>query len=279
MSLGQARTNRFNIGTAELRVGPLSASGKLTQKHSVGLIDDAKVAYSREVAQLKGGFPKKLVDETPISETTTITATLREYSQKNLDILLNQGDLATVTDVFSNCTAAITGGATTPEVTVASGASFTVGDTVVAYIVGHPEWVFVGKLLSKATNDLTLSEMDSDLYTQINTLIAGGSVLRVFRAVVSSVGNLAATAYYGVSLVQRDLKTGRPIVFNFWKVTAKGGMDYGTNATDYNSTSLSLEVLEPSAVDYAVGGDLEHLADIIPTAPMWQLLNSADVVA
>lgn len=279
MSLGQARTNRFNIGTAELRVGPLSAAGKLTQAHSVGLIDEAKVSYSRDVAQLKGGFPKKLVDETPIAETTTITATLREYSQKNLDILLNQGDIATITDVNSNCTTALTGGAATPTITVASGTGFADNDTVVAYVVGRPELVFVGKLLDVATNDLDLSAMDSSLYTEINALIAAGSVVKVFRAVVSAVGNLATTAYYAVSLIQRDLKTGRPIVFNFWKVTAKGGMDYSTNATDYNSTALSLEVLEPAAADYATGAPLAHLATVIPTAPMWQLLNSADVVA
>jgi hypothetical protein len=77
--------------------------------------------------------------------------------------------------------------------------------------------------------------------------------------------------------VQKDLKTGRPIIFNFWKVSSKGGMDYATNASDYASTELSLEALEPTAADYAGGGPLNHIASIIPNSPMYEMVNSADV--
>lgn len=278
MSLGQAKTNRFQIGTAELRVGPLSAARMLTQAHSVGLIDEAKVAYSREVAQLMGGFPKKLVDETPISEATTITATLREYSRKNLGILLGKGTLATITDVNTVATGALTGGAATPVFAATSAAGFAVDDIVTGYIVGRPELVFVGSISAITLLDLDLTAMDATLYADINTAIAGGAVLKLFKAAVLAVGDIAQTEYFSAALIQKDLKTGRPIVFNFWKVSSKGGMDYATNASDYASTELSLEVLEPIAADYGIGGSLAHLAAVIPGAPMWELVNSADVI-
>lgn len=277
MSLGQAKTNRFQIGTAELRVGPLANAGKLTQAHSVGLIDEAKVSYSREVAQLMGGFPKKLVDETPISEVTTITATLREYSRKNLGILLGQGVLSAATDLNDDATGVMTGTAALPVIPVV-GTPFAVNDTVTGYIVGRPDLVFVARVLAKDVADIDVTPIDATLFTEINAAITAGSTLRIFRAAVVNVGDLSDTEYFSASLVQKDLKTGRPLVFNFWKVSAKGGMDYATNASDYASTELSLEVLEPTAADYGVGGELVHLAAVIPNAPMWELVNSADVI-
>lgn len=277
MSLGQARTNRFQIGTAELRVGPLSAARKLTQAHSVGLIDEAKIAYSREVAQLMGGFPKKLVDETPTSEATTLTATLREYSRKNLGILFGKGTLAAATDKNTVSSGAMTGGASTPTLNVDFSTGFAANDIVTAYIAGRPELVFVGTVLSTAVGEIDITAIDSDLYTEINAAITAGADLKVFKAATIGVGDIAQTEYFSASLVQKDLKTGRPIIFNFWKVSSKGGMDYATNASDYASTELSLEVLEPTAADYASGGPLNHIASIIPNSPMYEMVNSADV--
>jgi hypothetical protein len=34
MALGTPKTQKYKIGTAEVRVGPLSLAGKLTQSHS-----------------------------------------------------------------------------------------------------------------------------------------------------------------------------------------------------------------------------------------------------
>lgn len=279
MSLGQAKTNRFQIGTAELRVGPLTAAGRLTQDHSVGLIDSAAISHTRETAQLMGMFPKKLVDETPISESCAITATLREYSRKNMGILLGQGNLTAATDVTSDSVVAIGVTAAAPEITVASAAGFAANDVVSYYIVGSPEFVAVGVVASIALNVIKVSEMDAALFTKMNALVAAGATIRVFRAATVSVGNLTQTEYFAASLVQKDLKTGRPIVFNFWKVSATGGMEYATNADDYASTEMTLNVLEPSAADYDIGADLEHLAAIIPTCPMYMVVNSADVVS
>lgn len=298
MALGQAKTNRFQIGTAELRVGPLSAARKLTQAHSVGLVDEVKVNYSRETAQLHGGFPKKLVDEAPISEATTLTATLREYSRTNLAILLGRGTaLSGVNDYSKTTTSALTGTAATPTVTFANtsvavaGAPATdqdpvagtvgpvaVEDIVTCFVVGRPELVFVATVLAQSATDIDITAIDSDLYAEINVALAAGATLRVVRAAVISVGDIAQTSYFAASLVQKDLKSGRPIVFNFWKVSSKGGMDYATNASDYASTEMSLEVLEPTVADYAVGGALAHLADVIPNSPMYEMVNSADVI-
>lgn len=276
-ALGSAKTNRFMIGTAELRVGAMSAAAKLTQAHSVGLIDNASVNYSRETAQLVGGFPQKVVDETPKAENTTITATMREYSRRNLGIMLGQGTLTDAADVITTASGVMTGAAAAPVLPTATTTGFMAGDTCVAYVVGQPELVAVVVIGTvTASTSIALGAMDSDLFTAINAAVTAGRTLKLFKAALISVGNLSQTEYMAVSLVQKDLKTGRPIVFNFWKCSVQGGLDYGTNADDYASTELTLNVLEPAASEYGAGQPLEHLAAIIPTCPMWQLVRAQD---
>ena len=74
MALGSPITNKFNIGTAELRVGPMSSANKLLEAHSVGLIDSVSLNVDQEAAQLEGGFPRKLVDTAIIRQSSSITA-------------------------------------------------------------------------------------------------------------------------------------------------------------------------------------------------------------
>ena len=277
MSLGQALTNRFQIGTAEMRVGLVSQAGKLTQTESVGLIDDATINYSREVAKLMGGFPKKTVDQTPISEEVKLTATLREYSRKNLAVMMGQGIPATITDVKTSASGIMTGSAAAPVLPTATTTGFTVGDTVMAYVIGQPElvaWSIAGTVT--AATSVALGPMDTALFTAINAAVTAGATLRLVKASVTNIGNTTTTNYFSVSLVQKNLKTGRPMIFDFWKASVEGGMDYGTNASDYASTPLTLTVLEPSVADYTGSGDLLHLAAIIPTCPLFKIIDSVD---
>ena len=91
IKLGSPRTTKFSIGTAELRIGPLSSAMKLKQENSVGLIDNATVEVSQESVDLTGGFPKVLVDTAVVSQESSITATLREFSRRNIQVLLGEG--------------------------------------------------------------------------------------------------------------------------------------------------------------------------------------------
>lgn len=90
-AIGAAKTRKFTIGTAELRVGPLSYAGRLTQEHSVGLIDASSLSVEQTIVDLKGGFPQVIVDSAITEQMSTITGTLREYSRRNLGILMGQG--------------------------------------------------------------------------------------------------------------------------------------------------------------------------------------------
>jgi hypothetical protein len=89
--LGGAVTNKFVIGNFELRVGPQNMAGKLTSAHSVGVIDRFAVRSQQQSADLMGLFPQELIDTDVVSQTTQLTATLREFSPRNMNILLGNG--------------------------------------------------------------------------------------------------------------------------------------------------------------------------------------------
>lgn len=269
MPLGSPITNKFSIGTAELRIGALTDANKLLPSHSVGLIDSASLSVDQEAAELEGGFPRKLVDTAIIRQSASITAVLREYSRKNLFTLLGEGVTATTTDFATTVDAQATAGATSITVATGKGASFTAGDLVTLYNVGSPENVSVCRVLSIATDTLTL---DSGTPTLFQYEVGDP----IFIAYEVPVGAVSQTNYFSVSLVQKENSTGRPVVWTFWKGAIASGLSVETNAEDFASTELQINLLEPAASEYGAGGDLLHLANIIPSNPIGLYAGGGD---
>ncbi|MNR59408.1 hypothetical protein D3C85_1806630 [compost metagenome] len=69
-------------------------------------------------------------------------------------------------------------------------------------------------------------------------------------------------------VVQKENSSGRPLVWNFWKASISGNLEYATNADDFASTTMTLKCLQPAASEYGVGASLAHLSDIIPAHPI-----------
>lgn len=260
MALGSPITNKFSIGTAELRVGPMTAAMKLLQSHSVGLVDSVTVSIGQESVDLEGGFPKQLMDSAIVRQTAEISGVLREYSRRNLKIAIGDGVAAAVTDVASAAAASATAAATTLSVTAGTGATFTAGDLIVNYKLGAPENVQILRVASIATDTLTL---DTD--TPLLFDVAANDPVFVAKQV--AIGAVTKTNYMAASVVQKENSTGRPLVWAFWKASISGNLDYATNADDFASTTLALKCLQPSAAEYQPGQPLAHLVDIIPTHP------------
>lgn len=268
MALGQAKTRKFNIGTAELRVGPLTKAMRLTQADSVGLVDKVSINVTQTKADLEGMFPKQIVDSAIIDQKAEITGTLREYSRANLNILLgNDIESVVPTDVATTTTASAAVAATT--LTVTSAAGIAANDILMVWNPGEPENVNILKVDSVAGLDITL---DTD--TPVVAAIASGANVVAARPV--SIGSVSRTNYFSCMIVQKQNSSGRPFVFNFWKVSNAAGMDYATDASAFASTDMKLTCLTPVALDYAMGQPLAHLAGIIPDHPMGMMVSGAD---
>jgi hypothetical protein len=274
-AIGAPRTTKFQIGTAEIRVGPLSMANKLTQAHSVGLLDSVTIEVSQDSVDLEGGFPRSPVDTAIIRRVGMVTGTLREYSRRNLRLMLGEGVGSTEpSDVSSLVVSDVAAGATAVTVTTGDGAEFTAGDLVVIYPEGNPAAVSVCLIASISGNVLTLSANTPTLHAYNGTLAA--PAIKIYVAQQVAVGGVAETNYFAAQVIQTERKTGRPVGFNIWKSAIASGMNMATNAEDFASTELQFKMLEPSAAEYGVGGPLAHLASIIPSHPQGLLFYGAD---
>jgi hypothetical protein len=258
MSLGAPVTNKFQIGTAELRVGPMTSAMKLLQANSVGLVDSCSVTIGQESVDLEGGFPKQLMDSAVVRQTAEVSTVLREYSRRNLKMAIGDGVTTAVADVATTVGTAASAAAT--SLIVASGTGISASDLVVAYPVNTPETVQIVRVASIATNTLTL-----DTATPLLFDLAVGAVVFVAKQV--AIGAVSQTNYMSASIVQKENSSGRPLVWNFWKASISGNLEYATNASDFASTTMTLKCLQPAASEYGVGANLAHLSNIIPTHP------------
>jgi len=268
--LGSAETTDFVIGCAEVRVGPLDQANLLDQSYSIGLVDDTTFTVTQETVDLEGGCPKTIVDTAIVSQTATVTATAREYSRRNLQLILGEGVSATSpVDVETELAGAdLAAGAGVVSVADASGLA--ADDVIVIYPEGRPEDVSVVQIESIAVNDLTL-KTGHDTAVDYNVTTEATVTFKVFKANQVAIGALSKTNYFSVMLVGQANNTGRPKVVSFWKGSIGGDAEVSQNADDFSSTTIEIKCLTPSAAEYAAGGELEHLADLIPSHPTGML--------
>jgi hypothetical protein len=258
MALGSPVTNKFQIGTAELRLGAMTSAMKLLQANSVGLVDSVSVTIGQESVDLEGGFPKQLMDSAIVRQTAEVSAVLREYSRRNLKVALGDGVTSAVTDVSSTVGTSASAAAT--SLIVASGTGMSANDLIVAYKPGAPETVQILRIASISTNTLTL---DSSTPLLFDLAVSDP----VFIAKQVAIGAVAQTNYMSAAVIQKENSTGRPMVWNFWKASISGNLEYATNADDFASTTMTLKCLQPAAAEYGVGANLAHLANVIPAHP------------
>lgn len=262
MSLGQAQSESFNIGTAEIRLAPLASAMKLSQANSIGLIDEATVTAGMTSVQLKGGFPRKMVASAITEKSASVSAKLREYSQRNWNILMGNGIVAEATPVATTVTADALISASSLE--VGDSAGLAVGDLVVIYQEGKPESVSVVQLTGVDT--VAPDGVSFAANSLAQAYATAGGTIHLYKVNPVSVGAANQVNYFSGCLIQQAA-SGQPLIWNFWKLAVSGDVTYGTNATDYASTDMKLDALEPTVADYAVGGPLNHVAALIPDHP------------
>lgn len=262
-NLGSAVSNDFQIGVAELRLGTLANAGKLSQADSVGLIDEAAVKVSQTKVDLKGGFPRKVVKSAITEQLTTITAVLREYSRKNLSIMIGAGIPGASSSVATTITADVALNAT--DVVTTDSTGFSVGDIAVIYQEGKPETVSVVEIT--AVDLVAPTGLSFAANSMATALTAADGTIHVYKANQVAIGAVSKVNYFSATLIQQN-DDGAPILWNFWKCSVGGDMDYKTSATDFGSSTMELSVLEPTAADVSVGGPLNAQAAKIAKHPM-----------
>lgn len=273
MALGTPQTNKFKIGTAEVRIGPLSSANKLKQSHSIGLLDNVTVEVTQNSVDLEGGFPKTIVDTALVSQSITVTANMREYSRRNLKVLLGGAvETSAPTDTPSTVSTSVAVDATSVPLQTGEGANHTAGEMVVIYPAGRPEDVTIALIASIAVDTLTLDAGTPTLHAYDGT----AETIHVFNAQQLAIGDISQTNYFAMQVVEVERATGNPTGFVFWKAALASGVTVGSNADDFAATDFVAKVLKPAASDYGVGGDLNHLANVIPSHPTGMYVGGKD---
>jgi hypothetical protein len=273
--LGSPVTNLFEIGTAEVRVGPLSMANKLTQAYSVGLIDSVSVEVSQDTVTLEGGFPRRTVDSAIVRQNASITCQAHEYSRRNLKVQLGEGiDASPPVDFETLLVSNEALGATVITVTTGDGDEFAEDDIIVIYPDGQPEKVSVCRVASVDGDNVTLDSGTPTLFAYDGTV----DTIKIFLGHSVAIGGSPATQYFAVSVISQERgRDGRPRVWNFWKASVASGLSFSTNAENFAGTELKFNALQPAVSEYSSGGDLFHLANIIPTHPVGMLIAGGDL--
>jgi hypothetical protein len=272
--LGSPQTAKFRIGTVEARIGPLTLANKLLQTHSIGLIDNASIEVAQDSVDLLSGFPRVPADTAITSQNATFTATLREYSRRNLRTLLGESvETSPPSDNASLVVDDSSAGDTSVDVTASDGANFTEGEIVVIYPDGFPEQVTVARIASISTDTLSLDSGTPTLWDYAGTT----TTVHIYSANPVAIGGLTANNYFALTIVTQERGTNRPVGYSFWKGTIAAGATESIGGTDdFSSTDMSVKLLAPAASEYGAGGSLLHLANVIPNYPIGMRFAGAD---
>ena len=269
MKLGSPQTSEYSIGTAEVRVGPLTEAMRMVQARSIGLVDNATVSFNTTSVDLMGGFPQELVDTAVTQQSGSVRIAAREFSRRNLDIQLGNAISATApTGVATTLVNTANVAADATSIVVEDTTGFAVDDVIVIYPDGRPEDVTISQISAINTGTDTIT-----LKTGMGTVVAypaqteSTKDFHVFKGLGIAAGAVTRTNYFSMMLIQQKNKSGRPIVWNVWKAANSGSMEQGTSATEYGTLNMEMKILKPSAADIGSGGDLNALAPLINLYP------------
>ena len=285
-ALGTAQTKNFQIGSAELRFSSLDNAGKMTQAHSVGLIQSASVNFSQTMAELKGGLPLQLIDSVVTESTVAVTAQVHEYTRANIRALINEAaPTSTVVDfsftgtsssavtvnattlTLTSCAKLVKGTQTFPPAPIAG------GSVIGIFPEGEPEKLSIVKLGSAVTTMTTTlgsSSVTLELDTSTSVLFAkdAGTKWVVYAINAIGVGKSTDTQYYTLDLLSKNHTSGLVQGFRFWKASIQGGMDYSFSNDSFAVTPMNFKVLLPTSEEYATGGTLEGVKGFMSDNPL-----------
>lgn len=262
MALGSPMTDKFPIGTAEIRLAPLEKALAHMPSDSIGVLDDVTISITNTSVNRSAGFPQRVVATAITEQTVTISGTVGEYSRRNIQTLTGEAPEAPVADAMAILAAPATAGSTSLELATGSGANFAANQVICIYVEGRPELLTVAVIDSITDDTITLKSHTPLLHAfQAN-------VTRVYAA--QPIGKaITKTEYFSAQVIQSQFSDGRPLPWNFWKVSVTSGLEMALNPTDFSTTTMELTAQEPTAADFQVGGPLAHVSDLIVEYPTY----------
>jgi hypothetical protein len=203
-----------------------------------------------------------------------LKGTTLERSIANLNAAIGNGVIYSPTNNETTLTSDELAGSVQFNVALATG--IVAGTVLTIYPEGRPEQTSVVLVDSVASLAVTLNAGTPLLYDMPGATDTS-TVYKVFVGNPVAGGKVTGKVNYFSATWIKESTSGRPFVYVFWKVAAKGNFSDAGSASEFSKVALEFDVLTPTASDVAVGGALHHVAALIAKYPAFMIVPGADL--
>ena len=247
---GEARSINFAVGTATIMLGaPADLRNFTPATHSIGLVKDVKVMAEASYIKLTHGVRNSVVHSIKTGEPVSMGASIYEYNAKNWTYALGfAGYDVALTAASTNVTTAVAANpAGEDTITVASAASFNVGDYVMLQ-VGFDDRVYPRRVAAKTTTTLTF---DADF---VDIAIPLGATVR--KCSIVPIGRKSEQPFLAAKIVG-SMADNVEVCIEIPKLRVTKGFDLTFQTSDYANMPFEFDVydLVPADPEYARSRD------------------------
>lgn len=245
--LGTAKTEKFMLSTAEVRIGAVGDLQTLNTDDSIGLVKNVTITGEMEATDLGQGVKNRPVYSIITSATLNVATEVYEYTAQNLAYGLGLAAGSIGTNVSTTTDAAVTGDDTVVAISVASEAGIAAGDYV---LVETNKGVVPHLVAATAAGELTVT---TPIATGV-TIANGASVVKTNDLDLGD----PADIFYSATIVGK-LVDGTDVVFAFPKVKIIRGFNIQFGTSDYGNMPFEMQPysLVQSDSDYAEYGEAQ----------------------
>lgn len=237
---GEAKTNRFMLGTATVMLGPQALLRDLEPSlHSIGLVKAVTFSAEPTYTELTQGVTNSLVFSALTANAVKAAMEVYEYTAANLKWALGQDASAIVAFTVTGVAASeITAAQADITLGAGEGSNFTVNDWVMVQTGGN-DHIMIRQVTGIAVDVLT---MDLIFPT---TMPIGTIVNKVNRV---DIGEKVAQPFLGCKIVG-TLADGSEMTLLLPKVRITNGFNIGFASDNYANLPFELTVFDLVAAD------------------------------
>lgn len=240
---GEAKTDNFMLGTAEVMIGRQADLHDLNpETHSIGLVKNFSNEAQKETTDLTQGITNDIVYTVTTGSPVRMSCEMYEYTDKNMSYALSL-DGASLQELSGDVYTTTADGAanTDPNMTdltvdtPSSPDTISAGDTVVIKVPN-------GNVILGTAND-TINANTLTINQAIatpNTAIPTGST--VAKVNLIALGDDSLPEYYAVKVVGQ-LANGKTVTFLYPKVGIASGLSLVFSSQDFNNIPFEMTAM------------------------------------
>jgi hypothetical protein len=217
---GEAKSQKFMLGTATVMIGPQTDLFNLNpDEHSIGLVKNFTISGQPSYTELTQGVKNSVVYSIMTGNPVTATMEVYEHTSKNLAYGLGlDGSAFDPTAISTTTNADVPANAAgTKLIPVASTTGIVAGDWIQALPTGVTDKVLVAKVKDIDATAKTITIMDEQAF---DYALANGSIVKKVNVV--GIGSKSDQPFLAAKIVG-NLADGTPVALLIPKVRVTGG--------------------------------------------------------